>query len=207
MFPYFQDQRRHEAREAVRDFLVAGHPCAPGAWVRNAELPRAVARYLRAHWRFRRGGLDEAAPLLQQVTGPRVRREADDPAIVFCARGAAVRLLGLGRTLVGRQPCLQESLALTAGLRGLGFPVQVVVGYPIVEPRSGENFGVELHAWPQLGGTAIADRLVGAPLHLVEIARYPDNREVPRHPAATSHTIPDPLSGAPYMVPVACVLQ
>jgi hypothetical protein len=165
--------RRRERRDAVREFLLAGRQLPPGAWVRATELPRAVLAYLRVGRRFRQRGLPAAVQLLPPVDARRAGLDPDDPATVFCARAAAVRLLGAGRTLGGRHLCLHESLALAAGLRRLGFPVQVLVGYPVIEPRSGENAGADLHAWPQLGQTAIADRLIGAPRHLVELVRYP----------------------------------
>lgn len=164
---------RREQRDVLREFLLADRRIPPGAWVRTAELPRAVLDYLRVGRRFRTQGLLAAVRLLPPVSGRRADLDPDDPATVFCARAAAVRLLGAGRTFGGRHLCLHESLALTAGLRRLGFPVQVVVGYPVIEPRPGENSGADLHAWPQLGQTPIADRLIGAPRHLVELVRYP----------------------------------
>jgi len=93
-----------------------------------------------------------------------------DAAAAFCARSAASRILGLARSLAGRHLCLHESVAIAAALRRLGFRVEVIVGYPVIEPASGEE---ELHAWPQFGEFAVIDRLGSAPLNFVELARYP----------------------------------
>jgi len=65
---------------------------------------------------------------------------------------------------------MHESLGITAALRRLGFAVETVVGYPVIEPASGVE---ELHAWPQLGEHTVIDRLGSAPMNFVELARYP----------------------------------
>lgn len=154
----------------TRDFMLAGRTVPPGGWVATAELLPAVIAYLRTGRRFRRAGLAAAAQLLTPVSGRRSRLDPDDPATVVCARSAATRLRGIARTVAGQRKCLHESLGVAAGLRRLGFPVEVVVGYPVIEAPSGD---AELHAWPQLGAATVVDRPGNAPLNYVELVRYP----------------------------------
>jgi hypothetical protein len=156
-------------RNDVREFVLAGGATPAGAWVRHRELLPALVTYLRTGRRFRREGLAAALRLVPPPRGSRSDIEPD-VAAAFCARSAASRILGLARSLAGRHLCLHESVAITAALRRLGFRVQVIVGYPVIEPANGEE---ELHAWPQLGEFAVIDRLGSAPLNFVELARYP----------------------------------
>lgn len=161
--------RRRRLRREVRGFVLAGQPVPPGVSVRTRELLPAVLTYLRVGRRFRRDGLACALTLIPQPRGMRSSLGCDE-AVAFCARSAGVRILGMARTVAGRHLCLHESLALTAALRRLGFRVEVVVGYPVIElARANE----ELHAWPQLGDIAVTDRLGSAPMSFVEVARYP----------------------------------
>jgi len=165
----FRHLSRRRLRNDVREFVLGGGATPARAWVRHRELLPAVVTYLRTGRRFRRDGLAAALQLVPPVRGPRSDME---PGVgtAFCARSAGSRILGLARSLAGRHLCLHESVALTAALRRLGFRVQVIVGYPVIEPANGEE---ELHAWPQLGEFAVIDRLGSAPLNFVELARYP----------------------------------
>jgi hypothetical protein len=161
--------RRRRLRREVREFVLAGQPVPRALSVGTRELLPAVLTYLRVGRRFRRDGLAAALRLVPQARGVRSVPGNDDVA-AFCARSAGVRILGVARTVAGRHLCLHESLALTAALRRLGFGVEVIVGYPVIElVRSHE----ELHAWPQLGDIAVTDRLGSAPMSFVEVARYP----------------------------------
>ena len=135
----------------------------------------AVLTYLRVGRCFRRRGLAAALELVPAARGPRSELPRDLPTAV-CARAAAARILGLGRTFAGRQLCLHESLAVTAALRRLGFAAEAVIGYPVIEPASGVE---ELHAWPQLGEQTVTDRLGSAPMNFVELARYPQGNSRP----------------------------
>lgn len=168
--------RRRLLRREVREFVLGGQAMEPGVSVRTRELLPAVLTYLRVGRSFRREGLAAALALIPQ---PRGRRSvlAGDEAAAFCARSAGVRILGIARTVAGRHLCLHESLALTGALRRLGFRVEVVVGYPVIELARGEP---ELHAWPQLDAIAVTDRLGSAPLSYVEVARYPQPERTPR---------------------------
>jgi len=166
---------RRRLRREVWEFVLGGQPVPPGLSVRTRELLPAVVTYLRVGWRFRREGLTAALQLVPQPRGVRSAPGRDDVA-AFCARCAGVRIFGMARTVAGRHLCLHESLALTAALRRLGFRVEVVVGYPVIElGRAGE----ELHAWPQLGDIAVTDRLGSAPMSFVEVARYPQPPPTP----------------------------
>jgi len=160
---------RRRLRHDVREFILEGGTTPPGAWVRHRELLPAVITYLRTGRRFRRRGLAAALQLVPPARGSR-RDIEPDVATAFCARAAGSRILGLARSVAGQHLCLYESVAVTAALRQLGFRVQVIVGYPVIEPASGEE---ELHAWPQFGEFAVIDRLGSAPLNFVELARYP----------------------------------
>ena len=161
--------RRRRLRREVREFVLAGQPVAPALSVRTCELLPAVLTYLRVGRRFRRDGLAAALQLVPEPRGVRNVPGNDDVA-AFCARSAGVRILGVARTVAGRHLCLHESLALTAALRRLGFCVEVIVGYPVIELVGADE---ELHAWPQLGDIAVTDRLGSAPMSFVEVARYP----------------------------------
>jgi transglutaminase superfamily protein len=168
--------RRRRLRSEVREFMLAGQTVAPGVSVRTRELLPAVHTYLRVGRSFRRQGLAAALALIPPPRG--LRSVIDGEAAAFCARSAGVRILGIARTVAGRHLCLHESLALTGALRRLGFRVEVVVGYPVIERARGEP---ELHAWPQLDAIAVTDRLGSAPLSYVEIARYPQpGAQLPR---------------------------
>jgi hypothetical protein len=168
--------RRRRLRREVREFVLAGERVPPALSVRTRELLPAVLTYLGVGRRFRRDGL---AAALQLVPEPRGVRSVpgNDEVAAFCARSAGVRILGVARTVAGRHLCLHESLALTAALRRLGFCVEVIVGYPVIELVRG---GEELHAWPQLGDIAVTDRLGSAPMSFVEVARYPHHPQPQR---------------------------
>jgi hypothetical protein len=161
--------RRRLLRREVREFVLAGQAVEPGVSVRTRELLPAILTYLRVGRSFRRDGL---AAALARIPQPHGRRSVigGDEAAAFCARSAGVRILGIARTVAGRHLCLHESLALTGALRRLGFRVEVVVGYPVIELARGEQ---ELHAWAQLDAIAVTDRLGSAPMSYVEVARYP----------------------------------
>jgi hypothetical protein len=168
MRPPWKTSRRR-LRDEVRELALGGDRVPPGAWVRNRELLPAVVTYLRTGRRFRRDGLAAALQLVPPACGS---RSAIEPGVAtaFCARSAASRILGIARSLAGRHLCLHESVAITAALRRLGFSVQTIIGYPVIEPAGGEE---ELHAWPQLGEFTVVDRLGSAPLNFVELIRYP----------------------------------
>jgi hypothetical protein len=170
--------RRRSLRRDVRDFVLAGTPTVPEAWVRTAELLPAVLTYLRVGRRFRRDGLLDAARAIPAARGPRGELHPDLAAAG--ARSAAGRILGLARTLGGRHLCLHESLAITAALRRLGFQAQTIIGYPVIEGADGDE---ELHAWPQVGEVTVTDRLGSAPLNFVELVRYPHSPPVARGPS------------------------
>lgn len=161
---------RKNLRGNVRSFLLDGRPIPAGAWVPTHELIPAVATYLRVGRRFRQRGLAAALEIMPAVADRRRGLDPGDAATAFCARAAGARVLGLARTVAGKHLCLHESLALAAALRRLGFAVEVVLGYPVIERATGEE---ELHAWPQLGEMAITDRLGSSPLNWVELVRYP----------------------------------
>jgi hypothetical protein len=162
-------RRRHRLRAQAGDFLLGGVALAGGAHVRTVELGPSVVAYLRTGRRFESAGLNaalRAMPALRETP----RADLEPPLAAFCARSAAGRILGITRTLAGRQLCLHESVGMTAALRRLGFDAQVVIGYPVIEPAGGEE---ELHAWSQLGDVTVTDRLGSAPLNFVELMRYP----------------------------------
>jgi hypothetical protein len=157
-------------RRQLRDFLLENEPLPSGAWVGNGELVAAVRTGLRVGRVFERHGLSAAVAALPPVPARRsARGRANRPAI-FCARSAGWRLQGLLRTVSGAHRCLHESLALGAGLRSLGFQVQVVIGYPVIERPDGRD---ELHAWPALGDTPLVGRPDSSRTNYVELARYP----------------------------------
>ena len=157
----------------LRGLLLAGDDFPTEGWVRDRELLPALITYLRIGRAFRRNGLGSAVELIPAVTTRRSARSAGDESAVFCARSAAWRITGLARTLAGRHLCLHESLALCGALRGLGFSVQVVVGYPVIESADGAE---ELHAWPALGTSPVSGRGSSRPLNYVELIRYPQER-------------------------------
>ncbi|WP_437502378.1 lasso peptide biosynthesis protein [Sorangium sp. So ce1099] len=167
-------RRAPEGRRALlgelQRFLLSGEPFPAAAWVRHRELVPALITYLRVGRAFRRKGLSEALQLIPPVA-PRPERATESPATAFCARAAAWRLVGLARTLAGRHLCLHESLGVCAALRKLGFPVQVVIGYPVIELADGDE---ELHAWPALGNTPLTGRSRSSPLGYLELYRYPE---------------------------------
>jgi hypothetical protein len=160
---------RRRLRREVRAFGLGDATPPQGAWVTTRELLPAVVAYLRVGRRFRRRGLAAALELVPSAIGPRSVLP-HTPQTAFCARSAAGRILGLARTFGGRHLCLHESVAITAALRRLGFAVEAVVGYPVIELATGAE---ELHAWPQLGEETVTDRLGSAPMNFVELARYP----------------------------------
>ncbi|MGH3917245.1 MAG: lasso peptide biosynthesis protein [Pseudonocardiaceae bacterium] len=178
---------RTEGRRALRTELRAlmlGDVAVPRSMpVRDWELIPATLIAVRIGRAFRGGGLPAALPLLPQIDGhPQTDRRSQtyrvralraqvSEAAVFCARDAAWRLLGLVRTVAGRQLCLHESLSACAGLRRLGFPAEVVIGYPVIEVADG---GEELHAWPVLGDSPLTGRPGERPLGYVELTRYPE---------------------------------
>jgi hypothetical protein len=170
--------RRRRLRREVREFILAGQAVPAGVSVRASELIPAVFTYVRVGRRFRRHGLAAALQLVPEAHGVRSAPGCEEVE-AFCARCAGVRILGMARTIAGRHLCLHESLALTAALRRLGFRVEVVVGYPVIEPAAANE---ELHAWPQLGDIAVTDRLGSAPLSFVEVARYPQPQRLAMTP-------------------------
>ncbi|GII91853.1 lasso peptide biosynthesis protein [Sinosporangium siamense] len=176
MFRQWAERKR--LRRVLRDFALTGDPAGaprsrgtppPPDATPFTELLPALVQYLRVGRAFRRRGLGAA---LAALPSPRVRpgRAEQTPATVFHARDAAWRLTGLGRTFGGRHLCLHESLAICAALRWLGYPVEVVVGYPVIEPANG---GEELHAWPVLGDAPLSGRTTSAAGSYIELLRYP----------------------------------
>lgn len=163
-------QDRHALLSELEFFLLAGGLLPAGLWVSNVELVAALVTYLRVGWVFKRKGLAGALRMIPAVAAPRPVRAVNSAATVFCARAAAWRLRGLARTVAGRHLCLHESLGLCAALRKLGFPVQVVIGYPLIEPADGAE---ELHAWPALGPIAVTGPSEAYRLSYVELFRYP----------------------------------
>jgi hypothetical protein len=162
----------------LRDFLLAGHELPSGAWVRNSELLPALRAGLRVGSAFRRQGLSAALGRMP-VRPNSPARCGQDPATISCARSAAARLLGLARTLTGRHWCLHEALAVCGGLRRLGFPVEVVIGYPLLEqPEIGENGQItpepsKLHAWAALGHHPVTGGVDSFTTTYMELLRYP----------------------------------
>lgn len=163
-------RRAPDADAALRGFLNGDEPISPAAWVKNAELVRALVAYLRAGRAFRRGGLPAALAAVPPEPAHRPARAEVSRTVVFCARSAGWRLLGLARTIAGRHLCLHESLGLCAGLRSLGFPAQVVIGYPVIELPDGKD---ELHAWTALDAEPINGASIAGPTNYVELVRLP----------------------------------
>ncbi|PRX51373.1 transglutaminase superfamily protein [Prauserella shujinwangii] len=164
-------ESRRELLGQLRHLMLGDTPVPPSMPVRGRELVAATAAYLRVGRAFRNGGLTTALPLIPPVNTDRPDRHRNTEAAVFCARDAAWRLLGLARTLGGQHLCLHESLGVCAGLRRVGFPADVVIGYPVIEIASG---GEELHAWPALGSLPLVGRPGERPLGYVELHRYPE---------------------------------
>ncbi|MCA2211685.1 lasso peptide biosynthesis protein [Jidongwangia harbinensis] len=145
-------------------------PLTPGAWVRTAELGAALVAAVRIGRVFAASGLAAALAEMPPVSSRKPARRDTGRAAIFCARSAGWRLQGLLRTVTGWHRCLHESLALVAGLRTLGFPVEVVIGYPVIERPDNRD---ELHAWPALGGTPLVGRPDSSRTNYLELARYP----------------------------------
>lgn len=162
-------RRRNE--QAVRSIVLGDREPHPELSVRSAELPAAVRDYLRFGRAFTSGGLPR---VLAALPGPNVRKRArggSGPATVFWARDAAWRAQGLARSLAGRHLCLHEAIGVCAALRGLGFAVDIVIGYPTVESEHTEG---ELHAWPAIGDEPVIERSSGFEASHVELIRYPE---------------------------------
>ncbi|HEX6346056.1 lasso peptide biosynthesis protein [Umezawaea sp.] len=141
--------------------------------MRDRELISATRAYLRTGRAFRGGGLPAARQSLPPVD-PVPARAGRDATTAFWARDAAWRVMGLARTFGGRHLCLHESLGVCAALRRLGFAVEVVVGYPVIELADGRE---ELHAWPALGDLPLVGRPGERPLGYVELERYPEGED------------------------------
>ncbi|MQA86930.1 MAG: hypothetical protein GEV03_20445 [Streptosporangiales bacterium] len=162
---------RRAALLELRELLLAGEPIPTDGWVSSMEILPAVRTYLRVGAAFRRKGLPAALELMPpRPPASRPARATPGRAGTLCARSAASRVLGLARTLSGRHLCLHESLALCAALRRLGFPTQVVIGYPVIEPADGSE---ELHAWPALGDIPVTGPTDSSPVSYMELFRYP----------------------------------
>lgn len=158
------------AQSELRHFLLGGVPLAPGAFVRTAELGAALLAAIRMGRVFAARGLAAALAEMPPVSARRPARRDAGLVATFCARSAGWRLQGLLRTVTGWHRCLHEALALTAALRALGFPVEVVIGYPVIERPDNRD---ELHAWPALGGTPLVGRPESSRPSYLELARYP----------------------------------
>jgi Transglutaminase-like superfamily len=165
-------ERRQDIQRQLAQFLLGDEPFPQESWVKNRELLPALIPYARAVSAFRRSGLQAALGVLPAVNH-RAGRSAITTATEFCARAATWRILGLART-AGRRLCLDESLGVCAALRSLGFPIQVVIGYPVIEPPDGKE---ELHAWPALGEAALIRWPAPA---FVQLVRYPADRDAAR---------------------------
>jgi hypothetical protein len=172
--------RQPRALQELRDYSLVGHTLPNGSWVRNAEIIPALRVCLRVGGTFKRKGLSAALSWVPDVYILSTR-SGHDPATVFCARSAATRLLGLTRTLTGHHWCLHESLAVCGGLRRLGFPAQVAIGYPLLEQAEiGENGEIrpepsQLHAWPALGPHPVTGEVDSLTTAYMELVRYPDS--------------------------------
>jgi Transglutaminase-like superfamily len=163
-------ERRRDIQGHLRDFLLSGSPLRPEVWVGTRELVPALIPAVRMGRLFESRGLSAALAAMPPVSSHRPARGAADTQTIFSARSAGWRLQGLLRTVTGSHRCLHESLAICAGLRRLGFPAQVVIGYPVLELPDGRD---ELHAWPVLGPTPLVGRPDSSRTNYLELSRYP----------------------------------
>ena len=129
----------------------------------DAELPvlpriplirrwRAARAYFQACLLYRRKGFPESKNYLLHLRAKFVSlRMSSSVEALRYARKELVFLRVLGR-LLGEDPaCLPASVSLTAGLIGLGLPVQLVVGKCTVFLSNEFDF----HAWVEMDGEPI----------------------------------------------------
>ena len=120
------------------------------------RVARAIRAYRNSAQLLRRSGLSAAVDALParptSSSATRDGTQSDDatwlppPAI----QDAAWKLLAIGRCIGATSGnCLEEAVAVCAGLRCLGFPADVAVGYQLYE------LGDVVHAWVSVDGNPV----------------------------------------------------